>query len=42
MVEELKFKDGVDSVPLYIDNRSAIGVVGSRTYFLKAKQIAMR
>lgn len=31
MVDELNFKDGFESVPLYIDSASALRVGGSRT-----------
>ena len=32
MMQEIGFKDGFDSVPLFIDNTSALHVAGNRTY----------
>ena len=42
MMLELGFKEGFGSVPLYIDNTSALHVAGNRTYSLRAKHIALR
>ena len=36
MMQELGFKDGFDSVHLFIDNTSAIHVAGNRTYSPRA------
>ena len=41
-MEDLKFKGGFDSVPLYMDNTSAFHVVGNRTFSPRAKHIARR
>ena len=38
----LGFKEGFGSVPLYIDNTSALHVAGNRTYSSRAKHIALR
>ena len=42
MMLELGLKEGCDSVPLNIDNTSALHVVGNRTYSHRTKQIALR
>ena len=42
MMNELGFKDGPDTVPLFIDNTSARHVAGNHTYFPRAKHIALR
>ena len=42
MVLELGFKEGFGSVPLYIDNTSALHVPSNRTYSPPAKNIALR
>ena len=42
MVLELGFKEGFGSVPLYIDNTSALHVAGNRTYSPRVKHIALR
>ena len=42
MINELRFKDGFDSVPLYIDNMSALHEAGNRTYFPRARHIGLR
>ena len=42
MMLELGFKEGFGSVPLYIDNTSALHVAGNRTYSPRAKHIALR
>ena len=42
MMLQLGFKEGFGSVPLYIDNTSALYVAGSRTYSPRAKHIAPR
>ena len=42
MMEELGFKERFGSVPLYIDNTSALHVAGNRTYSPRAKDIALR
>ena len=39
---ELGFKEGFGSVPLYIDNTSALHDAGNRTYSPRAKHIAPR
>ena len=41
MVQKLEFKDGFDSIPLFIDNTSALHVAGNRTYSPRAKPIAL-
>lgn len=41
MMAELRFKDGFDRVPLYIDNMSALRADGDRTYSTRAKNIAL-
>ena len=41
MVLELGFKEGFGSVPLYIDNTSALHDVGNRTYSPRAEHIAL-
>ena len=42
MMLELGFKEWFGSVPLYIDNTSALHVSGNRTYSPRAKHIALR
>ena len=42
MMLELGIKEGFGSVPLYIDNISALDVAGNRTYSPRAKHIALR
>ena len=42
MMMELGFTDGFRSVPVYIDNTSALHVAGNRTFIPRAKQIALR
>ena len=42
MMEELGFKDGFDSVPLFVNNTSALHVAGNRTYSPRTKHIAVR
>ena len=42
MMEELRFKNGFGSVPLYIGNSSALHVAGNRTYSPRTKHIALR
>ena len=42
MMLELGFDESFDSVPLHIDNTSALHVAGNRTYSLHAKYIALR
>ena len=42
MMQELGFKDGFDSVPLFIDNTSALHVTGNCTYSSRGKHIALR
>ena len=42
MMLELGFKEGFGSVPLYIDNTSALDVAGNRSYSPRAKHIALR
>ena len=42
MMPELGFGESFDSVPLHIDNTSALHVVGNRTYIPRAKHIALR
>ena len=39
---ELGFKEGFGSVPLYIENTSALHVAGNLTYSPRAKHIALR
>ena len=39
---KLGFNESFDSVPLHIDNTSALHVAGNRTYSLHAKYIALR
>ena len=42
MVLELGFDESFGSVPLYIDNTSALYVAGNRTYSPRAKHVALR
>ena len=42
MMLELGVKEGFSSVPLYIDNTSALHVAGNRTYSPRAKHIMLR
>ena len=42
MMRELGFKDGFDSVPLFIDNTSELHVAGNRSYSPRAKHMALR
>ena len=42
MMSELGFDESFGSVPLYIDNTSALRVTGNRTYNYRAKYIALR
>ena len=42
MMLELGFDKSFGSVPLYIDNTSALHVAGNRTYSRRAKYIALR
>ena len=42
MMSELVFDERFGSVPLYIDNTSALHVTGNRTYNYRAKYIALR
>ena len=42
MMLELGFDESSGSVPLYIDNTSALHIAGSRTYIPRAKHIALR
>ena len=42
MMLELDFDMSFGSVPLYIDNTSALHVAGNRTYSPRAKHIALR
>ena len=42
MMEELRFKNGFGSVPLYIGNSSALHVAGNRTSFSRAKHVTLR
>ena len=42
VMQELGFKDGFDSVPLFIDNTSALHVAENRTFSRRAKHIALR
>ena len=42
MMLELGFKEGFGSVPLYVDNTSALHVAGNRTYSPRAKHITPR
>ena len=42
MMLKLGFKEGFGSVTLYIDNTSALHVVGNRTYSPRAKHIVLR
>ena len=42
MMLELSFDESFGSIPLYIDNTSALHVVGNRTYSPRAKNIALR
>ena len=39
---ELGFGTRFDSVPLYIDNTSALHVAGNRTYCARVKHVALR
>ena len=42
MMLELGFKEGFGSVPLYIENTSALHIAGNRTYSPRAKHITLR
>ena len=42
MMMELGFTQGFRSVPVYIDNTSALHVAGNRTFSPRAKHIALR
>ena len=42
MMTELVFGTRFDSVPLYIDNTSALLVAGNRTYSSRVKHVALR
>ena len=42
MILELGFDKSFGSVPLYIDNTSALHIAGNRTYIPRAKHIALR
>ena len=42
MMMELGFTEGFRSVPVYIDNTSALHVAGNRTFSPRAKHIALR
>ena len=42
MMSELGFGESFDSVPLHIDNTSALHIAGNRTYIPRAKHIALR
>ena len=42
MMKELGFSTRFDSVPLYIDNASALHVDGNRTYTSRVKHVALR
>ena len=42
MMLELGFKEGFGSVPLYIDNTSALHLAGNRTYSRSAKHSTLR
>ena len=42
MMLELGFDESFGSVPLYIDNTSALHVAGNRTFSHRAKRIALR
>ena len=42
MMQELGFKDGLNSAPLFIDNTLAIHVATNRTYSPRADHIALR
>ena len=42
MMLELGFEEGFGSVPLYIDNTSALHVAGNRTHSPRVKHIALR
>ena len=42
MMLELGFDESFGSMPLYIDNKSALHVAGNRTYSPRAKHIALR
>ena len=42
MMLELGFNESFDSVPLYIDNTSALHIVGNRTYSPRSKHITLR
>ena len=42
MMVELDFEKGFSSVPMYLDNASALHVAGNRTYSPGAKDIALR
>ena len=42
MMMELGFTEGFRSVPVYIDNASALHVTGNRTFSPRAKNIALR
>ena len=42
MMSELGFGESFDSVPLFIDNTSALHIAGNRTCIPRAKHIALR
>ena len=42
IMSELGFGESFSSVPLHIDNTSALHIAGNRTYSLRAKRIALR
>ena len=42
MMSELGFGESFGSVPLHIDNTSALYIAGNHTYILRAKHIALR
>ena len=42
MMMELGFTDGFWSIPVYIDNTSALHLAGNRTFSPRAKHIALR
>ena len=42
MMKELGFVTRFDSVPLYIDNTSALHVAGNRPYSSRVKHVAIR
>ena len=41
MMTELGFKEDFKSVPLHIDNTSALHVAGNQTYSSRAKHVAL-